>query len=372
MSFASKHLVLVGGGHTHALLLNRFAAEPLTGWKVTLVSDVREAPYSGMLPGHVAGYYSHGEMHIDLPALCERAGAHFIEAKVNGLDTGKRLLFTGSGEALDLEPELLSLNIGSTPNRSGTPGAEEFAIPSKPVPDLLAGWESLRERSAREDGPLRVVVVGGGAGGVELTLAMCSQLPSNVSFTIIQRSDVLLSGHNSRVKQALSSALKKAGVIVRYSETVTRVEASQVFLESGVQIETDAVFWVTQPSPPDWLTATGLPLTERGFIRVFPTLRSVAFPWIFAAGDIATIEDQSLPKSGVYAVRMAVPLEKNLRAYAAGSPLIPYHPQKRILSLIGTADGKAVASWGPLAWRSRVMWKWKDSIDRKFMRQFES
>lgn len=368
MTSSRRQLVLVGGGHTHALLLNRLVEEPLEGVDITLVSDVRDAPYSGMLPGHVAGFYSHREMHIDLPRVCEAVGAKFVAGKVVAMDPESRILRTDSGEVLDFSPDLLSINVGSHPKVSSVSGASEYAIPSKPVPELLEGWSRVKEECRESE--RTIVVVGGGAGGVELTIAMQSQVPERTKFVLVHSHERLLEWHNDRVARQLTGVLRKRGVDLRLGDRVTEVQEKSVVLREGGKLNADSVFWVTQPAPPEWLSESGLDLTEKGFIRVKPTLQTVKHPWIFAAGDVATIESDPLPKSGVYAVRMAVPLERNVRAFFSGEELSDYDPQRKTLALIGTADGKAVASYGPFSWYSRGMWLWKDRIDRKFMEQF--
>ncbi len=363
--------MLIGGGHTHSLVLRQLADKPLADVRVTLISDVEHAAYSGMLPGHVAGFYTHEEMHIDLRKLCQRAHADFIHANVNALDLENHRALQ-DGKRIGPAADILSINIGSTPGLHRVPGMADCAIPSKPVPQLLAGWERLRTAAAAGTSaqPLRVVVVGGGAGGVELTLAMESRTSGKAEFTIVHGGPHLLAGHNERVRNRLSAVLARRGVAVLLHQRVSRVESGGVHLQSGAWHPADFVFQVTQPTPAPWLRESGLALTEEGFIRVQPTLQALHHPWIFAAGDIATLESKPTPKSGVFAVRMAVPLEANLRAAFLGKPLSSYKPQKNFLSLIGTADGRAVASRGWLAWHSTSMWRLKDWIDRRFMRQF--
>ena len=368
-SARAREVVLVGGGHTHALVLHEFARRPLPGANLTLISDVEQAAYSGMLPGHVAGRYTHEEMHIDLRALCARAGARFVHAAADGLDLETRRLRCG-GEAIAPAADLLSINVGSAPNLGGVEGGVEWTIPSKPVPHLLAGWTRLQAAARATVRPLQVVVVGGGAGGVELSLAMESQLRGQAVFTLVHRGPDLLPGHNPRVRARLAHVLQARGVEVLAECTVTAASADGVQLQNGERRPADFVFWVTQPAAPAWLRDTGLALTEDGFLRVEPTLQAVGRPWIFAAGDVATLELRPAPKSGVFAVRMAAPLAANLRAALGGGALRAYRPQTQFLSLIGTADGRAVASRGPWALHGRLMRIWKDAIDRRFMRRF--
>ena len=371
---AQRHLVFVGGGHTHALVLLALGKTPLPDCRITLISDVKSAPYSGMLPGRVAGIYEDDEMHIDLPRLCRFAGADFISAHVSGYDTETGILQQEDGEALDLRPDFISFNVGSAPKLDAVDGAQQWAIPSKPVPTLLEGWARVREAAERipPDGdPLRIIVVGGGAGGVELTLAMQSQLPESTRFDLVHGGDHLLPGHNNRVRRRFTNLLAARGVTTRLGKRVVEVMDKQTRLDDGSSLKSDFVFWVTQPAPPKWLQNTGLELNEKGFLRVGPTLECLGRRGVFAAGDVASIEGTPLPKSGVYAVRMAAPLEANLRAAWAGDPLGAYEPQRHILSLIGTADRRAVVSrpWLPTL-HSRIAWWWKDRIDQRFMRQF--
>lgn len=362
-----QDLLLIGGGHTHALALRMLAMRPLPGVRVTLVSDVSYAPYSGMLPGHVAGFYSWEEMHIDLRRLCAFAGAAFVPGQVDGLDAHERTVHVAGRPPM--RANVISLNVGSTPSLSGVPGAEKWAIPAKPVPQLLAGWE--RVKAAAADREVRIVLVGGGAGGVELALTMNHVLGRRASITVLHQGDRLLPGHNERVRSLLSRLLPERGITVRTGTHVAEVTAEGVRTATGDFVPADFVFWVTHAAAPPWIAGSGLATTPEGFIRVTPKLQAVDHPWIFAVGDVATIECTPRPKSGVFAVRMAKPLVANLRATLSGQPLKSYHPQRQFLSLIGTGDGQAVASRRWLAGRSAFFWKLKDRIDRRFMRKFE-
>jgi selenide, water dikinase len=362
-----QDLVLVGGGHSHALALRMLGMRPLPGVRITLVSDVSSAPYSGMLPGHVAGFYSWEEMHIDLRRLCAFAGAAFVLGRVEGLDPAGRAIHVEGRPPL--HADVVSLNVGSNPSLSGVPGAETWAIPAKPVPRLLEAWE--RVKAAAAERPRRLVLAGGGAGGVELALNMQHALGSRASITLLHQGPRLLPGHNERVRRILARLLAERGVTVRTGTQVTEVTADGVQTAAGGFVPADFVFWVTHAAAPPWVAESGLATTADGFIRVTPELQAIGHPWIFAAGDVATIEGDARPKSGVFAVRMARPLVANLRAWTAGRPLASYRPQRQFLSLIGTGDGQAVASRRWLAGRSALFWTLKDRIDRRFMQKFE-
>jgi selenide,water dikinase len=227
---------------------------------------------------------------------------------------------------------------------------------------------------------MAIAVVGGGAGGVELALNMHSHLQTilknarqpldNLRIHLFHRGERLLSSHNHWVSQRLESILRERGIQLHLQQNVKEVLPDKISCESGLTVECNYIFWVTQATPPNWIKTSGLATDDKGFILVKDTLQSASHPHIFAAGDIATMENYHLPKAGVFAVRQGKPLLENWRRLITGQSLKPYVPQKRYLSLIGTGDKSAIASWGCLGWQSPLLWYCKDYIDRQFMNRF--
>ena len=364
----SRDLVLVGGGHSHALVVRRLGMRPWPGVQVTLVSDVSHTPYSGMVPGHLAGFYDWEEIHIDLRRLCSWAGVRFVHARAIGLDLqAGRLMLEGRPP---LAFDTASLNIGSTPSFNGVPGAAQHAVPAKPVPRFLAAWEHLRTRAAAADRPARAVIVGAGAGGVEVALAIKARLGPSLDLTLVHQGPAIMPTHAAGVRRRLLAALGREGVTVLTGQPVTAVLADGVVLRDGRRLPANTVFWTTQASAPEWLRTSGLAVDEAGFVVVDDALRSVSHPTVFAAGDCATVRDATRPKSGVFAVRAARPLFDNLERHLAGAPLRHWRPQARFLGLVGTGRARAVASRGAWAAEGAWAWHWKDRIDRAFMRRF--
>jgi selenide,water dikinase len=372
-----KDLVLVGGGHTHAIALQMYAMNPLPGLRVTLITDTSHTPYSGMLPGHVAGYYDFDECHIDLRRLARASSAQLYIDRAIGLDlqTNKVLCANHPPVAFDI----LSIDIGSTPAQVNVPGAVEYAVPAKPVPLFLKNWNQIvAEFAQNPQQPLHLGIVGGGAGGVELALTMQRHLhqiqlnnqTSNVKIHLFHRGAQLMPNHNRWVRQHLHNLLIKRGIQVHLEETVGEILPDKICCESGLTVECDRTFWVTNASAPSWINESGLKTDSEGFILVSDTLQSLSHPHVFAAGDIATMVNHPRPKAGVFAVRQGKPLLENLRRIVLGKPLQPYKPQQLFLGLIGTGDGEAIASWGLFCWQSPLLWYWKDYIDRKFMKRF--
>lgn len=379
MTTWNKTLLLLGGGHTHAIALQEWGMNPLSGIRVILLNDVAYTPYSGMLPGQVAGFYDYEDTHIDLRRLARFAGAEFYIDKAVGLDVTQKQVICQSRPPITFD--YLSIDIGSTPNTLAIPGAERYAIPAKPVSHFLPQWDRIvTQVQDTPQQPIHLAIVGGGAGGVELAfniqahLARCfrqaHQPETNLELHLFHRGDTLLSGHNPGASRRVEKALKQRGVHLHLGETVKEVTATQVVCESGLKIKYDAVFWVTQASAPQWLKDSDLKTNEKGFILVKNTLQSLSHDFIFAAGDIATMQHSPHPKAGVFAVRQGKPLIGNLRNIILNKPLQNYYPQKRYLALLGTGNRSAIASWGKLSWQSPFLWLWKDKIDRKFMDRF--
>ena len=373
-----RDIVLVGGGHSHVVALRMFAMRPLPGVRITLICTDTDTPYSGMLPGYVAGHYDYDEVHIDLRRLAEFAGARYYRDEVVGLDRAERLVLCRNRPPVNYDA--LSINIGSTPQSGQVPGAAEHAVPVKPIRRFNERWLALAERVRRHPGAITIAVVGAGAAGVEMILAMQHRLrkelaalgrdPDELRFHLFSAEREILPTHNAAVRRAFEQVLAERGVSVHRHAEVTQVAAGCLLTRDGSRTEADEIVWVTQAGGAAWLAGTGLALDESGFIRVRETLQTETDPLIFAAGDCAAMTGHPLEKAGVFAVRMGPPLAENLRRSITREELLHYRPQSRWLALISTGDRHAVASRGWLYARGDWIWRWKDRIDRRFMHKF--
>jgi selenide,water dikinase len=370
--------VLIGGGHSHVGVLYMFAMRPLRGVRLTVICTDTDTPYSGMLPGYIAGHYGFDQVHIDLRRLAEFAGARYYRDEVTGIDRAARKVI-----CLQRPPvayDALSINIGSTPQLENVAGASEHAVPVKPIRRFNQRWLALFERVCNHAGTTTIAVVGAGAGGVELALAMQYRLrnellergrnPDELFFHLFSADAQILTTHNLRVRRAFERVLVERGVTIHRGAEVSRVEAGRLHTRTGQVLQADEVVWVTQAGGAAWLAGTGLALDQQGFIRVGQTLQSETDPLVFAAGDCAAVGGHRLEKAGVFAVRMARPLAENLRRTVTGQAPVIYRPQSRWLALVSTGDRHAVASRGALCARGDWVWRWKDWIDRRFMRKF--
>ena len=372
-----RDIVLIGGGHSHVGVLRRFAMRPEPGLRLTLICNTVDTPYSGMLPGHIAGHYSFDEVHIDLGRLAALAGARLYVDEVTGLDRGTQRVLCRDRPPVPYD--LCNSNVGSTPQVARVPGATEHAVPVKPIQGFNARWLALLERVRQHPTPLTIALVGGGAGGVELTLAMQHRLrrerqalghdPDTLRFHLFTRDTTVLPTHNAWVRRRFTQVLAARGVVLHTGAEVVQVDAGALRTADGSSWAADEIVWVTQAGGPAWLRDSGLELDRDGFVCVNPQLQS-SDPQVFAAGDVAAFRGRPLEKAGVFAVRMGMPLADNLRRAARGEALQPYRPQRHWLALISTGDRHAVASRGPLGFAGDWVWRWKDHIDRQFMRRF--
>jgi selenide, water dikinase len=372
-----KDLVLVGGGHAHVTVLKRFAMNPLPGLRVTLITRDIHTPYSGMVPGYIAGFYNYDDCHIDLGKLARFANARLYHASVKQLDVENKQVHVEGRPAIRYD--LLSINTGSRPDSNNIPGVDQYALSAKPVDRFLDQWNVLMDRVQNTEHPLRIVVVGGGAGGIELalstqlrlqnTLSKAGKNPELLQYTLLSASEHIMHQHNDGVQRRFERILKQRNITLHCSKQVSEVKADQVITRDGQNYAADVVIWATSASTADWPREAGLAVDEKGFISVQETLQSTSHPDIFAAGDVASLPNPR-PKSGVFAVRQGPVLADNLRAAATQKPLRVYRAQRHFLGLISTGNQYAVASRGNWSYESAWLWKVKDWIDRRFMQKF--
>ena len=345
-------------------VVRAFGMRAEVGVRVTLVSREAEAAYSGMVPGVLAGHYSHEESHVDLRRLCGRAGVRFVEAAATGIDLAGRVVHLGGGRP-GLRFDVLSLDTGSTPSVAGIVGAREHGLAVKPVAGFLAGWAAAEQRmrvALAEGGanaPFRVLVIGGGAGGVELALSLQQRCRTRglagAEISLVTDRDQLLPHHAPAARRAIEAAVAARGLRVERGCSIVGLEAGEAHGHDGRVLPFDLAILATPAAAPAWLAETGLALDGAGFVVVDACLRSPSHPFVFAAGDVAALQGRALPKSGVYAVRQGPVLAAGLRAALLGQAAPVYRPQSRTLALISTGDRYAVAAWGPFA--PRAYWR---------------
>ena len=371
-----REVVLVGGGHSHVQVLEQFATQSPPGSRLTLVVDTPIAVYSGMVPGFVAGQYRQQELEIDVGRLAGLAGARLVISKAVGVDAQERQILLEDGASVSYD--IASFDIGSRLAGHDLPGVSQYSATTRPIGRFIEQVDQIIRKARDHDPatPFRVVVVGAGAGGIELAFTLQQRLQeetsTSVQILILQNQTDILGGYADSLVRRVYRRSRERGIQIECNRKVAAVEPEAVVLAEGERISCQAVVWVTGPASHSIFTESGLPTDRLGFVRVRSTLQVEEHDELFATGDCAAlIEHPQTPKAGVYAVRQGPCITHNIRALIVGGPLRIYRPQHDFLTLLNLGDGKALGTkWGRSV-EGRWVMKLKDWIDRRFMRRFQ-
>ncbi|WP_339515309.1 FAD-dependent oxidoreductase [Pseudomonas sp. RL_15y_Pfl2_60] len=348
-------LILVGAGHAHLGVLRRWAMLERPSGRIALVSADTHAWYSGMLPGLLAGRYSAQDCSVELQPICRAAKVELITAQVESLSAEQRQLQLSDGR--QLSANWLSLNVGGQVAPLTQQGDAMQCLAIKPFAPFLARWQ------AWQHSPKPIAIVGGGAAGVELALALADKVPQLSLFC----AGKLLAGHNPGLHLRAIGALRQRRVRLREYSPISRVEDDQLFSQDELVWRGERVLLATGAQALPWLEESGLACDARGFVQVLSTLQSQSHGQIFAAGDCASLPGAF--KSGVYSVRQGPVLASNLMAALHQQPLKNYRPQKQSLALLATGDGGALLAWRGISAGGQVYGRWKDYLDQSFIRR---
>ena len=360
-----KRLLLLGGGHAHVHVLRELARSPLPGTEVLLVTPFERQMYSGMVPGLVAGHYRAEDCAIPLLPLARAARVSLLEASAVAMNAAQRWVQLSSGQRA--EYDVLSIDTGSEMNRDVIPGAREHGLFVRPIEHFVQLFERTVELMQRR--ALDVVVIGAGAAGVELAMALQHRFGDQARLALVTGGPAPLEGYPLRVIERAAAQLRRLRITV-LPQSCTAIAADHLQLASGARVACDVPVLAVGSGAPAWLKGSGLTLDEHGYVATGATLQSCSHAQVLAAGDVATRLDVQRPRSGVYAVRAGPALAHNLRAWVAGQALEAHLPPARTLNLISCGDKVAIASWGEWSAQGRWVWWWKDHIDRKFVRRY--
>jgi selenide,water dikinase len=374
----SRDIVLVGAGHTNMHIVRMWRMSPLPDTRLTLVSPFSRATYSGMLPGTLAGLYEPEEMEIDLWRFVAPSGIRLIVDEAVRIDGEKRRVHFR--ERPSIRFDVASVGVGSMPAGGDRWRDVPCCIPIKPMATfrqrLAERLNELREsgRGVSAESPVRATVVGGGAAGVEICLCFEAVLRRDsvaAEVSLLDSRPEILSGYLPGTIRRVTDEVNRRGVRLQSGVRVEAVNAQSLQLSSGEELPVDIVIWSTGAAPPPLIQNTDLPKANDGFLAVDRNLQSTSGHPVFAVGDSASLIHSPVAKSGVYAVREGPFLWENLRRFLRNQPLKPYPPQSGFLSLLADGDGGAFLNYKGIAASGRWCWKYKDHIDRKFMRMFQ-
>lgn len=362
---STPHLLLIGGGHGHLAVLEAMRQHPMPA-RVTLVTPDPMLTYSGLLPAYLADHVSLTQCQIAVADYARAAGAMVLLDTLIDLDTEQHCCQLASG--ITIYYDVLSLDTGSvTASLAGQAGETVKVIPVRPLQALL--HTKIADK---------VVVVGGGAGGVELAFAY-AQRGAHVSLVV---GSELLPGHHRRAAKAAAYWLKQRGistyagraqlsaqgVMLQYTQ-----EGTQQWAQKSIELVADSIVVATGASAPEWIARSTLRRSSNGFIAVNDTLQSQSHPNVFAIGDVSAPEHRTITRAGVHAVMAGPVLAKNLRTAVNRNTrwqLLPYRPKPVSLFLLATGPQHAILSWGPLVLNGRWLWWFKRWIDTRFVARY--
>ncbi|NCP13430.1 MAG: FAD-dependent oxidoreductase [Sphingomonadales bacterium] len=361
-------LLLVGGGHAHvAVLADWIKAGLPTGVEAVLLTPAPTLRYSGMVPGWIAGQHRADDGLVALAPLAARAGVALVLDRCAGLDPEARVVRTASGSTIRYD--IVSFDTGGEGQGEALIGDDPRLIDVRPIGvfvERLTALPALR----------RIVVAGGGAGGVELAFALRNRADAKVrpEVTLVAGRGVagrgcVLPGFAPAVQRRVARALARQGIAV-IADTA-RIQGGAL-MAGGRSLEpVDGIIAATGSAAPGWVAQSGVATDPAGFLAVDAHQRSVSHPSIFAAGDVAARMDRALAHSGVHAVFAGPVLAANLRAAAERAPpRAKYRPRWNNLYLMNTGDGSAIASYGPLAAEGRWVLALKHAIDRRWIAKY--
>lgn len=363
-----RRLILAGGGHAHLSVLRALARKKPADLEVLLITPGRYQNYSGMLPGWMAGHYTKDQCQIDLQPLAHAAHAHRVDDSIAGMDADSRYVCLKDGR--QIKYDLLSLDIGSETNTSWLGMMGEKLLPVKPLDAFFDVWPKVLA-TAKNQSDYPLLVVGGGAAGVELALAAqhaFTRAKVNGSVALVVADEGVMVGHAAGVKRRVLRHLTQAGIMVHRFKAVGTQQG--VLLSNGSHLPAGCVIAATGARAPGWLQGSGLLLDENGYISVNGHHRSLSHTTVFAAGDVCARQDVAMARSGVHAVYAGKVLAENLLAVLHNGSMKTYRPRRRSLYLLACGSQYAIASWGGISAEGRWVWRWKDRIDQGFIKRF--
>ncbi len=384
----SKHIVLLGIGHTNAHIVRQWGMHPIPDTSLTCLSDNGIAAYSGMLPAVLAGQLPPADMEIDLVRLCSSVGARLITSHVTGLDKTQRLIHFSDRPSIPFD--VLSIGIGSVPSVDGVQVSGDSLLKIKPMQTFLDRLATALDaaiirmqhkavnaaKDAADDSgrPLKIAIAGSGVAGMEITCCLPPFLRKHTSLPfsleVVTRSADILDGVIPSMRKRVLDVLQQRNIPVRTGKTILRADDDGLHLNDGSLVEADLIIWATGASHPELLSQLDLPVDGRGFLATNNTLQSTSALPIFAVGDTGTIVTEKLPKAGVYAVRQGPILWQNIQATLSHEPLTPYVPQRSFLKLLNTGDGHAIGEWKGFSFGGRLAMQLKQRIDSRFMKMY--
>lgn len=362
-------LLLIGGGHAHVAVLADWIKNGLPTVRAALLTPSSHLRYSGMVPGWISGQYDRDTGLVDVAALARRAGAELLLDRCCGINLEAKRAILERGRSVSFA--IASIDTGGVGQAHHVLGHHDRLIDVRPIDTFVS---SVEARLSALDRSPEIVVIGGGAGGVELAFALRNRTRGaarnvRTGVSLIAGSGGVTPAFSPIVRRKIENALGRQGISVRAVDA--RFDGGVLYAGDNQLPTPDLIVAAIGSGAADWPAKSGLACDEEGFILVDAHQQSHSHPCIFAVGDAAMRSDADIPHSGVHAVYAGPVLADNLRAAAAGCvPQRRYLPRGRNLYLMSTGNGSAIASYGSFAAEGRLIAKLKHWIDARWIRKY--
>lgn len=368
-----KILLMVGGGHSHICLIKNIREER-PDFKTILISEKRFQYYSGMASAYMENIYSDEEIAFDLEKLAKKAGVEFFQNRVIAIDSKEKKVTLDNG--LEISFSIASFDTGSELLIPDEFQNCEEIIGIKPLSNLKK-IKGVLKSDFRKD--IKISILGGGAAGVEFALALKEfekQIEKNFQVRILDKGTKILSTFDKWLQKNAEKEIEKKGITLFLGCEIAKIESNKITAKNIDNlekiIEFDYLIWAGGPSANIMYKKSGLSTDKKGYMLVNSQLQSLDYPYIFGAGDCVALKDYDyMKKVGVYAIREAPYLWKNILNYFNGTPLETFIPQKKNLLIISLGGKKAMLNYCGIKLKGKLCWRIKDVIDSSFMKKFQ-
>ncbi|HSC00542.1 MAG TPA: FAD-dependent oxidoreductase, partial [Burkholderiaceae bacterium] len=269
------------------------------------------------------------------------------------------------------EYDVLSIDTGAVLDREAIPGAREHGLFLRPVEHFVQLYERLLALPG--DRLLNLVVIGGGAAGFEVSLALHHRFngagTEQARICLVTGDQTVLPGSDAAMHERALRVLRRARVTV-LNQRCVEIVSGQVQLDNGARVVCDVPLLASPTVAPPWLSASGLALDADGFVNTGETLQSTSHAEVFAVGTVAARADRALERGSVSAASAGPALAINLRRRLAGGALQPWRPKPQPLQLLSCGERRAIASWGRWSAQGRWVWALKDWLDRRVVARY--
>jgi NADH dehydrogenase FAD-containing subunit len=361
-----KNVVLVGAGHTHLYCLKKIKEENLKDINFILISPSPYQYYSGMFSGYTEGIYSIEDTRVDVRLLIEHSSIDFVEDHVIRVDARKKYVVCSNNQRIHFD--LISFDIGSL--GENPPYGPDNIFPLKPTYLFPNSINQLKNKQ-------HPIIVGGGVSGLELALSIRAfqvrEKKWDTTITIVSSKQILNNYYTEIISRFAKKIAVSKGVIIHEHELVIDVRGNKLHTESGLILTHTGLLWLTGPKAPVLFQDSNLEVDNSGYLLVNTYLQSVNYPYIFGAGDCASLKEYpNLPKNGVYAIRQSPILWKNISNFLQKNPLQSFQPQKNYLSIISTGQKQGLLLYNNFYFHHKFAWRLKNRIDRQFIQKYQN